>query len=359
MSVFLTDELASLTPYTPGEQPQDMENWIKLNTNENPYPPSAAVKKAISGKEIDELRLYSDPRCDDFLSALAAACSVKRPQVFASNGSDEALAFCFRAFCEKGAAFADITYGFYPVFASLFGIKTELIPLREDFTIAPEDYSRTDKTVFIANPNAPTSLALPRKEIERILAQNPNRLVVVDEAYVDFGAESCVTLIEQYDNLLVVGTFSKSRNLAGARIGFAIGNEQLIQDLNTVKFSFNPYNLNRLSLLAGTAAVKDKAYTKECCERIIATRQRSAAALRARGFRVLESSTNFLFAGQNELLAAKEYYELLKECKILIRYFDNERIKDFVRITVGTDEQMTLLLAATDEILREKRDERS
>ncbi|MEG1380684.1 MAG: histidinol-phosphate transaminase [Ruthenibacterium sp.] len=354
MSRFLAPRFAEITPYTPGEQPQNRQDFIKLNTNENPYAPSPRVMMALNRDEIGDLRLYSDPACATFLQTLAATYGVKQTQVFAGNGSDEVLAFSFLAFCAHGAAFADLTYGFYPVFARLFGVAYREIPLREDYTLAVEDYADETGTVFLANPNAPTGLALPRSDVETLLCQNKNRLVVVDEAYVDFGGESAVPLLEKYENLLIVGTFSKSRNLAGARLGYAIGSEALIADLNTIKFSFNPYNVNRLTLLAGTAALQDAPYFAACCHNIMATRADTAAALMALGFTILDSKTNFLFVSPPSPHTGHAYYDALREQDVLVRYFDAPRTRNFVRISIGTKEQMQMLLAITKNWLEER-----
>ena len=351
MSRCLAGALRAVTPYTPGEQPRGVEPLIKLNTNENPYPPSPKVLEALNGRAAENLRLYSDPACADFLAALAETFGVGRDQVFAGNGSDEVLAFAFLAFCEKGAAFADITYGFYPVFAQLFGIAAQEVPLREDFSVNTGDYAGVPGTVFLANPNAPTGLCLPLAEIEALLRQDPDRLVVVDEAYVDFGGESAACLLGRYDNLLVVGTFSKSRSLAGARLGYAVGSPALIADLNTVKFSFNPYNLNRLTLLAGEAALADAPYFARCCTQVAAVRDETAQALRALGFTVTDSKTNFLFAGAHPAVSGGEYYAALRQSSILVRHFTLPRIENWVRITVGTAAQMQRLVDVTKQIL--------
>ena len=347
MSRFLAPRFTDITPYTPGEQPQNRQELIKLNTNENPYAPSPRVMMALNRDAICDLRLYSDPACKVFLQTLACTMGVKETQVFAANGSDEALAFSFLAFCAQGAAFADVTYGFYPVFARRWGIAFHEIALSDDDTLAVEDYAGEKGTVFVANPNAPTGLALPRSAIETLLLQDKNRLVVVDEAYVDFGGESAVPLLAQYENLLVIGTFSKSRNLAGARLGYAIGSEALIADLNTIKFSFNPYNVNRLTLLAGTAALQDAPYFHACCNNIIATRADTAATLTEYGFTVRDSKTNFLFVAPPSPHTGRDYYEALRAENILVRHFDAPRTRNFVRISIGTKQQMQRLLAVT------------
>ena len=354
MSRFFNPALRRLVPYTPGEQPLNPRGWIKLNTNESPFPPSPRVLEALRHEESEKLRLYSDPECGAFLEALAGALGVERAQVFASNGSDEALAFCFQAFCARGAAFPDVTYGFYPVFAGLYGVPKRIVPLREDFSVAVGDYAGLPHTLFIANPNAPTGLALSLGELEALLAQDPGRLVVVDEAYVDFGAESAVALLPKHGNLLVVGTFSKSRCLAGARLGFAVGSPALIADLNTVKFSFNPYNVNRLTLAAGAAALADPGYFDACVGKIRENRAAAGAALKALGFALTDSRANFLFAQTPRGLSGPDYCAALRARDILVRRWDSPRIRDHVRITVGAAGEMDALVAATKEILEER-----
>lgn len=351
ISRFFNQALRTITPYTPGEQPAGAQSWIKLNTNESLFAPSPRVQLALRGGAVDNLRLYSDPACAAFLAKLADTYGVRQTQVFAGNGSDEVLAFAFLAFCEAGAAFADITYGFYPVFARLFGVSAQTIPLRADFSLAAEDYAACPQTVFIANPNAPTGLALGLTAVEAFLRQNTNRLVVVDEAYVDFGTQSAVCLLEKYDNLLVVGTFSKSRSLAGGRLGYAIGSEALIADLNTVKFSFNPYNVNRLTLLAGEAVLDDAPYFEACRAAVIETRGACSAALQALGFTLTDSRANFIFAAPPAPLSGEAYQRRLRERGILVRWFDAPRIQNYVRITIGTHAQMQTLLAVTREML--------
>ena len=271
MSTFFSGALKNLAPYTPGEQPQDQQ-YVKLNTNESPYPPSAGVITALNAKEASDLRLYSDPECKELKKALADYYKVEPENIYVGNGSDEALNFAFLSYATdgRGVAFADITYGFYPVFADLYHIPVQIVPLKSDFSIAPEDYYGLNKTIIIANPNAPTGMALSRDAIEGIVKANPDSVVVVDEAYVDFGAESCVELTKTYPNLLVVQTYSKSRSMAGARLGYAIGNAELIRDLETVKFSTNPYNVNRLTLRAGVQAIAEQDYYTENCKKIMA-----------------------------------------------------------------------------------------
>lgn len=352
MSRFLVKKLDALKPYTPGEQPRNMEALLKLNTNESPFPPSPRVIEAIKSAELGDLRLYPDFGCTELVDALAKHCNVAPAQIFPANGSDEALAFIFHGLCGTGAAFADVTYGFYPVFADMFGVSTEIIPLRENFSINISDYVKTKATVFVANPNAPTGICLPLTDIEALLKQNRSRLVVIDEAYVDFGGESAIGLLNKYDNLLVIQTLSKSRSLAGGRIGCAIGSEELIADLNTMRFSFNPYNLNMLSILAGRAAIEDVEYFDYSREKIISARRYTISTLRALGFTVLESSANFVFAGNHRTLSGWEYFDKLRENGILVRYFPAPRTKNYVRITIGTQEQMQRLIEVTEEICK-------
>ncbi len=353
MSKFLSPTLAAVTPYTPGEQPQDQQ-YIKLNTNESPYLPSPAVIAAVSEHEVEKLRLYSDPACADLLKAAAAHFGLQPEQIMPGNGSDENLFFALRAFCDADhpLAYADITYGCYGVWCGLMHIPSHIIPLKEDFTLDPKDYYGLNQTIVLANPNAPTGIALPRAEIEGILKANPNNVVIVDEAYVDFGGESCVPLIDRYENLLVVQTFSKSRQLAGARLGLAMGNAKLIADLNRVKFSLNPYNINRLTLKAGQAALEDTAYFDTTRAAIVETRSWTRQQLEARGFTVLDSRSNFLFV-RTARQDGGTLYRKLKENGVLVRHFDAPRIHSWLRITIGTPAQMQALLAALDKILED------
>ncbi|MCI6567476.1 MAG: histidinol-phosphate transaminase [Dysosmobacter sp.] len=350
MSRFLSPESAALEPYTPGEQPQNIP-YNKLNTNESPFPPSPKVLKALSRAEMLKLNLYSDPTCARLCGAVAKRYELRTEQVAVGNGSDELLSFAFRAFCGtgKGCAFPDITYGFYQVWAQYYGLDATVIPLREDFTIAVDDYMDYPGTIFLANPNALTGIALPRTEIQRLLEANPDRVVVVDEAYVDFGGESCVPLLFRYDNLLIIQTMSKSRSLAGGRIGFALGSPDLIADINRVKYSFNPYNVNRLSIVAGAAAMEDEPYFQQCTAAIQKNRAWTVRELTALGFTVLPSEANFIFA-KSDKIPGGELYRKLKENGILVRHFDApERITDYCRITIGSLEQMVELV---DEITR-------
>ena len=352
MSRFINEKFAKLEAYTPGEQPKDMQ-YIKLNTNESPFPPSKSVLDAVNTAEIAKLNLYPDPVCKTLKEKLAALYSVKSENVFVSNGSDDILNFSFMAFCndaEHPVKFPAISYGFYRVYAELYGVRYEAIPLAEDFSIRVEDYLGNNANVVIANPNAPTGLALSHEEVERIVRSNPDFVVVIDEAYVDFGAESCVDLIDRYDNLLVVRTYSKSRSMAGARLGFAFGNAELIADLEKIKFSTNPYNINRLTLLAGEAAIDDDAYYMDNCKKIIENREYTKSELEKMGFFVLDSRANFLFA-KSDKISGEELYLKLKENGVLVRHFKTEKIKDFNRITIGTKEQMDIFLEKTRKIL--------
>ncbi len=353
MSRFISKEADALAPYTPGEQPQDQQ-YIKLNTNESPFPPSPKVMKALTRAEVLKLNLYSDPTCAALNAAIAKHFELQPENVLSGNGSDEVLAFAFRAFCGegKGVAFADITYGFYKSQVALFGLEATHIPLREDFTLNVDDYMDFPGTIVIANPNAPTGIAVPRTDIQRLLEADPDRVVIVDEAYVDFGAESCVPMIFRYDNLLVVQTMSKSRSLAGGRVGYALGSPALIEALNRVKYSFHPYNVNRLSMLAGAAAVEDDAYFQKCTAAVAGNREWTRKELEALGFTVLPSSANFLFA-KSDSVPGGELYRRLKENGILVRWFDADRIRDYVRITIGSLEQMVALVDQLDQMMQE------
>ncbi|MDR1131236.1 MAG: histidinol-phosphate transaminase [Oscillospiraceae bacterium] len=351
MSRFLSGGLDALRAYVPGEQPRD-KSYIKLNTNESPYPPAPQVLEAIGKNAIADLRLYSDPECTELRQALAARYGVSARNVTVGNGSDELLSFCFAAFCERGTgvSYPDISYGFYQVFAELYGLVKAPVPLAEDLSIRPGDYCGRVGAVFIANPNAPTGLCLSIEDIEYVVKSNPDKLVVIDEAYIDFGGVSCVPLTARYDNLLAVQTFSKSRSLAGARLGFAIGNEALIADLDKLRYSTNPYNVNRLTLLAGVAALGGQDYYDNNNQRIIRLREHTSAQLRKSGFYLTGSKANFIFA-RTPKLDGKALYLGLKARGILVRHFEKERIRDFVRITVGTQEQMRTLIDALKEML--------
>mgnify|MGYP004462730981 FL=1 len=351
MSEFLSKKFEKLTPYTPGEQPQD-KSYIKLNTNESPYPPSDKVAAAVTKSEIDDLRLYPDPECCEVRESIAKEYGVNPQNVFVSNGSDETLSFAFMAFCDEThpAVFPDISYGFYEVYAMLYGIPYKKIPLKEDFTVDVNDYTNCGATVVIANPNAPTGLCISVDDVRKILETNKNNVVLIDEAYVDFGGESCVGLIKKYDNLLVVRTYSKSRSLAGARLGYAMGSEKIIGDLNTIKFSTNPYNINRISLIAAKCAMENDEYYRDKIGRIVSAREYTVKELKRLGFSVTDSKANFVFA-KHDKIGGEEVYAKLKDNGILVRHFGSERIKDYVRISVGTREDMQCLVKTLEKIL--------
>lgn len=349
MSKFLNNRYSSLEAYTPGEQPQDMQ-YVKLNTNESPYSPAPEVLEALNSSDIADLRLYSDPDCAQLKTALAETYGVEKENIFVSNGSDDILNFAFMAFGENGAAYPDISYGFYPVFAQLHNIDSTVVPLKEDFSINPADYFGLNRLIVIANPNAPTGMTLSLSQVESILASNPDSVVVIDEAYVDFGGTSCVPLIKKYGNLLVVMTYSKSRSMAGARLGFAIGSKALIDDLDLLKYSTNPYNVNRLTLKLGKATLDAADYYREKCAAIIETRAYTTRELEKLGFEVLPSTANFIFA-KKDGVDGGYIYEQLKKRGVLIRHFTKERIKDYNRITIGTKEQMDVFLEKLKEII--------
>jgi len=333
MSRFLNKKYRGLAAYEPGEQPQD-KAYIKLNTNESPFPPSDGVLDALSRDAAARLNLYPDPECGELRSALAAQYGVRPENVFVSNGSDDILSFSFMAFCggDTEVVFPDITYGFYKVYAEFYGLQ---------------------KNVVLANPNAPTGLTISLKEVEEICRTNPDHIVLIDEAYVDFGGESSVRLTGQYENLITVMTYSKSRSLAGARLGFAIADEALIADLNRMKYSTNPYSINRLTLRAGTAAIRDQAYYDANCAKIAEIRERAKQELKRQGFFCTDSKSNFLFV-KHPAASGETLYRELKENGILVRHFTKDRIKEFIRITVGTEAQMEALFAALRKILSEK-----
>ena len=350
MSRFFSQKYKNLIPYTPGEQPKDMK-YIKLNTNESPFPPSPKAQE-YAKKATDNLQLYPDPECRELTESIAKNLGVKYENVLVTNGSDEILNFAFMAFCDKDnpCVFPDITYGFYTVFAEINNIPYTEIPLQDDFTINVQDYLGIGKNIFIANPNAPTGIALKRDEIEKIIASNPDNIVVIDEAYVDFGGESCVSLINKYDNLIVTQTFSKSRSMAGARLGFGVASAPLIWDMNTVKYSTNPYNINRMTMAAGLGVMEDEEYTKANCRTIMENREYTVAELKKLGFTTLPSSTNFVFT-KHSTVSGEEIYTKLREKGILVRHFTKEKIADYNRITIGSKEEMEALITNLKEIL--------
>lgn len=353
MSRFLSKNYDNLVPYVPGEQVN--EKVIKLNTNESPFPPSPKVKEVISEKVIDKLNLYSDPELKELTSAIAKQFDVTPDMVFCGNGSDDVLAFAIMGFCGAGGKLCcpEISYGFYPVYADIFGVELEQIPLKDDFSIDVNNYIGKNKNIVIANPNAPTGLALSFDDVEKIVSSNPDNLVIMDEAYMAFCGESCMELVKKYPNLLVTRTFSKSHSLAGLRVGFGIAQKEIIEDLNKLKFSFNPYNLNSLSIKAAAAAIADNEYYDDKIAKIVETRELVTAQLKALGFSCTDSKSNFIFAASDKIPASELAAELRKR-KILVRYFNKAKIDNYLRITVGSAEDMQTLVAAIAEILEER-----
>lgn len=353
MSRFLSSLYESLKEYVPGEQPQD-KKYVKLNTNESPFPPSPGVVAAVTDEEVKKLCLYSDPESKLLKAKLAENYSLLSENVFVANGSDDILNFAFMAFArETGAVYPDISYGFYPVFAELYGINSTVIALEDDFSVDYKKYLGIGKMVVIANPNAPTGKTLPLCEIEEIVKTNPDNVVLVDEAYVDFGCESAVGLVKKYDNLLVVQTFSKSRSMAGARLGFAFAAPEIIKDLEKIKYSTNPYNLNRLTQLMGVKALEEQEYYENNCRTIAENREFTVKELEKIGFTVIPSKANFIFAKHNKISGEKIYLKL-KDKGVLVRHFTSERIKEYNRITIGTKEQMQVLIDKLIEIIGEE-----
>ncbi len=350
MSRYFSEKYKNLTPYTPGEQP-GTRDFVKLNTNESPFPPSPLAVK-LAEEAARNLNLYSDPELKKIRAELSGRLGVGMENVICGNGSDEILDLAFAAFCDKNrpAVFPDITYGFYPVFAEVNQVPYKEVPLFEDLTVDVDGLINTKGNVFIANPNAPTGIFLGLDRIEEILRAKKDSVVIVDEAYVDFGGESAVPLIEKYPNLLVTGTFSKSRSLAGGRLGFGIGNKELINDLNTLRYSRNPYNVNSMTEMAGVGALRDDEYMKKNAETVKATRAYLTEELRKLGFYLPDSSANFVFA-EKKGFGGAYLYEELKKRKILVRHFSKPRIDSFLRITVGTMEQTDILLKALKNII--------
>ena len=351
MSRFWSDIVGRLTPYVPGEQPR-LDRLVKLNTNEHPYPPSPAVLQAIAAVSGDELRRYPDPESSDLKRAFAQRHGLQPGQVFLGNGSDEVLAHVFQALLRHEAPllFPDVTYSFYPVWSELYGVNCRAVPLATDYSVDPGDYSAGSGAIILPNPNAPTGMLLPLEGIRQLLVRNPDAVVVIDEAYIDFGGQSAVRLIPEFDNLLVVQTLSKSRSLAGLRVGVAMGSAQLVEGLERVKNSFNSYPLDILAQRAALAALEDEAYFQEANQRVIASRERLVAALQGMGFSVLPSAANFVMAS-HQRKEASELFAALRERGIIVRYFHQPRIDNYLRITVGTDAQCDELLAALAELL--------
>jgi len=354
MSKFLKEGYASLAPYVPGEQPKE-KKYIKLNTNESPFPPSMRAQ-TLAKAELEKLMLYPDPDCKALTKAIAKRYEVGDNQVIVNNGSDETLYFAFLAYCDekRPAVFLDITYGFYQVFADMVGCPSVKIPLNADFSVPVDELKKANGTIFLANPNAPTGLALSLDKIEEIVSADRERVVVVDEAYVDFGAESSVKLLKKYDNLLVAQTFSKSRSLAGARLGFGIAGAEVIADLQRIKYSTNPYNVNRTTAAAGLGAIEDEAYFQANCQKIIDSRAWAKAQLESLGFTCTDSKANFLFA-KSDRIGGEALYLALKDAGVLVRHFKAERIKDYNRITVGSQEEMQVLIDKIKTILEARK----
>ncbi|MCP3906743.1 MAG: histidinol-phosphate transaminase [Oceanicoccus sp.] len=350
-SPYWSDFVQGLHPYVPGEQPK-VQDLVKLNTNENPYPPSPNVLKAISDEAINALRLYPDPKNSALKKSLAKSFALNENQICLGNGSDEVLAFAFQGLLKhnKPVLFPAITYGFYTVYCGLYEIDYVELPLADDFSINLADYQRDNGGVIFPNPNAPTGIGQGLADIEGFIKGNPDSVVIVDEAYVDFGAESAASLIDRYPNLLVVQTLSKSRSLAGSRVGYALGNADLIEALERIKNSFNPYSIDRLAELAATASIEDVDYFNHCRQRIIATREWTVEQLQALDFDVLPSMANFVMVKPNSI-SAESLFTQLREHKILVRYFQKPRIEEYLRISIGTDEEMQALVAAIKSIL--------
>ncbi len=352
MSRFFDPRYSSIRPYVPGEQPRDAE-YIKLNTNESPFPPSPRIKEALARLgEPDRCNLYPDPTCRELKTAIAGYYGVGIDNVFVADGSDSVLSFAFAAFGGDGIAYPDVTYGFYPCVAAYDLVDSLIVPVRDDLSVDPDSLSGLGRAVVLAEPNAPTGLSLGLDAIERIAASDPDHVLIVDEAYIDFGAATSVPLTKKYKNVLVVQTFSKSRSLAGARVGFAIGDAELISDLETLKFSTDPYDVSRISSAAACEAMRDVAYFERNRAAVIATRERVRAALERRGAYCTDSKANFLFV-RFPGKTGRELYEGLRARGVLVRYFDAPKTRDFIRVTVGADADMDALLAAFDEITSE------
>lgn len=351
MSREWTKNLRNIEPYVPGEQSKD-KDIVKINANENPYPPSPKAIEVLKSFDTNKLRFYPSANSTKLKEAIAKYYKVDVSNVFVGNGSDDVLAVAFQSFfnSEKPIVYPDLTYSFYPVWCSLFGIKYKNYPVGDDFRINPEDYKEKNGGVVIPNPNAPTSLGEGLDFVEKILNYNQDSVVIIDEAYVDFGGTSSIPLIDKYENLLVTGTFSKSRSLAGIRIGFAIGSKALIDVMEAVKNSYNSYTVDSLSIEMGAASIEDDEYFKSTCKKVIETRQRVTLELEKLGFDVLDSQTNFIFATHNEH-NMKSLFEYLKTQKVFIRYFSLPRIENYVRITIGTNEEMDIFLEKTKEFI--------
>jgi histidinol-phosphate aminotransferase len=351
MSKYWNELTKRIEPYVAGEQPKD-KKYIKLNTNENPYPPSEKVLKAISEANNSDLRLYPDPDCDKLREKVAGYYNLNKNQIFIGNGSDEVLAFSFLTFfsSDKEIVYPDISYSFYPVYADLYGLKTRLSQLKEDFSINVENFLSNNGGVIIPNPNAPTGKYLDINSIKKILDYNSENVVIIDEAYIDFGGQSVVGLIKDYPNLLVIQTLSKSRSLAGMRIGIALGQEELIEGLNRIKNSFNSYTCDRIAQVAAIAAFEDEEYFKDCSNRIINTREKVVNKLTEIGFKVVPSKANFIFVSHKEIEAQKLFTKL-REKGVLVRYFNKPKINNYLRISIGSEEEMDVFLEKVMEII--------
>jgi len=351
MSKYWNDKVKEIEPYVPGEQPKD-KKCIKLNTNENPYPPSKKVMEAMKNAVNDDLKLYPDPTCSDFTLEIAKYYNLDTNEIFVGNGSDEVLAFAFMAFFskDKKILFPDISYSFYIVYAQLLNLDYELVKLDDNFNIPLEELKKQNGGVIIPNPNAPTGKYVDIESLRNLVEANKDSVVIIDEAYIDFGGESMVKFIKDYDNLLVIQTLSKSRSLAGLRVGFALGHKDLIEGLNRIKNSINSYTLDRVALAGATEAMKDNEHFEEITKKIIDTRETTMKSLEKLGFNVLESKANFVFASHNKV-SGKLLYERLKDNGVLVRYFNKDRIDNFLRITIGTDEEMSILIERLKLIL--------
>ena len=353
MSAAFMNYVRKVDPYVPGDQP-NFPDMVKLNTNENPYPPAPAVEAALHDLSVDSLRLYPDPVVSKLNTAIADFYGVKPEQVFSGVGSDDVLAMCFLTFfnSKKPIFFPDVTYGFYPVWSELFQIPYEKKPLNDRFELVKEDYYAENGGIVFPNPNAPTGIALSVADIEDIIQHNPDSIVIVDEAYIDFGGTSVLPLIDKYDNLIVVQTFSKSRSMAGMRIGFAVSNPTLIRVLNDCKFSFNSYTMNQTALILGAEAVKDRAYFEETCRKVIETREWTKKELHKLGFSFGDSKSNFIFA-KHASVPAEDIFEALKKEDIYVRHFSKERISNYLRISIGTKEEMQTMIGFLQNFLAE------
>ncbi|WP_373232196.1 histidinol-phosphate transaminase [Cohnella sp.] len=351
MSKYWSKLTASLVPYVPGEQPKD-QRYIKLNTNENPYPPSPKVIEAIQAAVNEDLRLYPDPTCEKLTEKIAHYYRLTEDQVFVGNGSDEILAFAFQGFFspDRPILFPDITYSFYPVYAKLYGLTYETLPVDENFKVEPEHFRIPNGGIIVPNPNAPTARYMPLESLRIILDANREQVVIVDEAYIDFGGDSAIRYIAEYPNLLVVQTLSKSRSLAGLRVGMAMGHKDLIEGLNRIKNSFNSYTLDRLALAGSIAAIEDQSYFEETTRKVTATRERTIQALKPIGFRIIESQANFIFITHPQQ-SAQHLFDGLRARGILVRFFNKPRINQFLRVSIGTDEEMETFVAAMGQIV--------